>query len=432
MLNLAERMRMAVPAPEFGLLQSVGRAADANGVRAYAVGGLPRDLLLGHSTGDFDIVIEGDAIAIGKQLAATQGGSLLVHPRFGTAHWDTPLAGSGAVGKVGSRGVDFVRARLETYSSPGTLPRVQWGMLEDDLRRRDFTVNCLAVSLNLASFGELFDPCGGLADLEARSLRVLHRGSFSDDPTRLFRGARYEVRFGFRMVRSTVRLVVGALPHLSAVSGHRIRHELDLILSEGRAGDALRRLQRLGVLGAVHPALTLGNIQALRKLASRAQFRQQVPAVSGMTLGWLVWLGALDHAALRGARARLHWSRQLAMELIACSSMHRFSAGLWTRGPAAVVRQVEDLPLAAMAAVGISSADAQARRSILDYLETWRHMRPHLTGHDLRAMGVHPGPEMGRILRQLRKACLEGRITAAAEERQLVARLISQHVAAKP
>ena len=162
----------------------------------YLVGGTVRDLLLGEPSFDVDIAVEGDAIALAEALAQALGGRVRTHRKFGTA----------AV-FYGERGrVDVVTARTESYDAPAVLPSVEHAGIHDDLFRRDFTINAMAVSLREDDLGQLVDPFGGRTDLEARRIRVLHARSFVDDPTRIFRAVRYENRLGFRMDEETLRL----------------------------------------------------------------------------------------------------------------------------------------------------------------------------------------------------------------------------------
>src|SRR5437763_10234033 len=181
---------------------------------AFLVGGAVRDLLLGRGTVDLDVAIEGDARAVARELAGRLGGEAKEHDRFGTA-----------TVRAGDLTVDLATTRRETYAEPGALPEVEPARLGEDLARRDFTINAMAASLGAAALGELVDPHGGREDLEAGVIRVLHPGSFTDDPTRLLRAVRYEARFGFRMDPETERFARAAIAAgtPSTVSGARIR-----------------------------------------------------------------------------------------------------------------------------------------------------------------------------------------------------------------
>ena len=249
--NFAKNQRTA--------LDELRRLANEAGVAAFLVGGPVRDSLLGVPVNDLDISVVGDAPALAQSLANATGGRLTVHPRFGTAS----VAAAGCT-------VDLVTARRETYPKPAALPVVTAGSLADDLARRDFTINAMAVPL-AAALEQVVDPHGGRADLDAGIIRALHRESFRDDPTRIFRAVRYEQRFAFRLsddTRCDLESAVAA-GAIAMLSGDRLRHELDRILHETSPLPALQRAEALGVLTATHPALGASHLDGLHDWTAR-------------------------------------------------------------------------------------------------------------------------------------------------------------------
>ena len=226
--------------PILNLLYEIGEVAGKN---AYLVGGFVRDLLLKRQSLDIDIVVEGDAIRVAETMRDRWNGTLETHSQFGTATV-TPE-------NVDLPKVDFVTARRETYQGAGTLPIVQRGTITDDLRRRDFSINALAICLDTDAFGTIVDKTGGLKDLEAGILRVLHKQSFIDDPTRIFRASRYAGRYGFCIAETDAVLIREALPILPQLSGERIRNEIDRILLEENAAKVVEHLTQLGVWESV-------------------------------------------------------------------------------------------------------------------------------------------------------------------------------------
>src|SRR5436190_23514371 len=197
---------------------------------AWLVGGAVRDLMLRGQTVDLDIAIEGDARDVARELAARLGGTAVEHERFGTATI-----------KADDLVVDLASTRREMYAHPGALPDVEPAPLDEDLARRDFTINAMAAAL---PSGELRDPHDGRTDLDAGVIRVLHPRSFIDDPTRLLRAVRYESRFGFRMDEDTERLardaIAGGAP--GTVSGARIRDEVLDLLGEPAVAVSVARM----------------------------------------------------------------------------------------------------------------------------------------------------------------------------------------------
>ena len=225
-----------IPKPILNLLYEIGEIAGKN---AYLVGGFVRDLLLKRPSLDIDIVVEGDAIRVAETMCDQWSGTLEAHSQFGTA--------TVTHGNIDLPKVDFVTARRETYQDAGTLPIVQRGTITDDLHRRDFSINALAMRLDLKAFGTIVDKTGGLQDLEAGIIRVLHNRSFIDDPTRIFRAARYAGRYGFRIAETDDVLIREALPILAQLSGERIRNEIDSVLLEKDAAKIVQHLTQLGV-----------------------------------------------------------------------------------------------------------------------------------------------------------------------------------------
>ena len=228
----AELARLEDLAPVFEAIAAVSERYEG----VYLVGGTVRDILLGEPSFDVDIAVEGDAIALARALAGALDGRVRPHEKFGTA---VVLYGDG-------ERIDVVTARTEFYDAPAALPTVEHATIREDLFRRDFTINAMAVSLKGDDFGRLVDPFGGRADLERGVIRVLHNLSFIDDPTRIFRAIRYENRYGFRMDEHTARLAASCIEMglVGDLSSARLRDELVLLLEEGDVGHSILRLAR--------------------------------------------------------------------------------------------------------------------------------------------------------------------------------------------
>ena len=226
------------------LLKQIGDLAESMGYRAFLVGGTVRDLILGVENLDLDIAIEGDAIKLGEKLSKELRAGLVVHKMFGTC----TLA-------VNSKlKIDLATARKEVYEKPAALPIVKFSSLKDDLARRDFTINAMAMSINKDDPGRLIDPFDGRRALAKGVIKVLHNTSFIDDPTRIFRAVRFEARPGFLIDPKTLRLMKAAINKgmLSKLSKYRVKKEIVLILKEDGRHKALERLEKLGA-GIIRP-----------------------------------------------------------------------------------------------------------------------------------------------------------------------------------
>ena len=229
-----------IPEPILNLLQEIG---EVGGKGTYLVGGFVRDLLLERPNFDIDIVVEEDAIRVAQVMGSRWNGTLHVHPQFGTA---TVTPTNPNLPKI-----DFVTARRETYESSGALPIVARGNITDDLYRRDFSINALAMRLDISGFGTIVNKTGGLEDLEKGIIRVLHKRSFTDDPTRIFRACRYAGRYGFCIADTDAVLIREALPVLAELSGERIRNEIDRILLEENTPRIMEQLAEFGVYDTI-------------------------------------------------------------------------------------------------------------------------------------------------------------------------------------
>jgi tRNA nucleotidyltransferase (CCA-adding enzyme) len=362
------------PAEAVEALHALPCAARLTGVDAWLVGGAARDLLLGRAPKDLDLVTEGDAAAIAHGL----GEVVEEHGRFGTFEV-----------RDGRCHFNVVRARSESYAAPGALPDVRPGTLDEDLARRDFTVNAIA----LRDGGELRAVDGGLEDLEAGLLRVLHPGSFSDDPTRLWRLVRYAIRLGFRPEPETDRLAVEAVRGgaLETVSGDRLGAELRLALREP------------GPLAVLHGAQNLGLVRGLDLDPARAAQALRLLPPEGRED--LTLLGAVlpDGGWARG------WGFTAAEERVLARAAEL--APLDAGRPSEVVERLRGEPPEAVAVAGARGNVETAMR----YLDVWRHVGLEIDGHDLVAAGVSEGPEVGERLRRTLAARLDGELEAGRD-----------------
>jgi tRNA nucleotidyltransferase (CCA-adding enzyme) len=368
---------------------------------AYLVGGAVRDLLRGADAVDLDLAVEGDARAVARTLADRLRGEAREHERFGTA----TVRADGLT-------VDLATTRRETYSEPGALPEVEEAQLDEDLARRDFTINAMALGLSGDDLGHLYDPRGGLPDLDGGIVRVLHDESFVDDPTRLLRALRYEARLGFRMDPDTERLAGDAAAEggLRAVSGARVRDELMDLLAEPELPSAVVRMRELGVDRAMHTAM-----EADAELVASA-------ALGAVALGADRPLVALAALCAPAAERLDLWVGDLhlaASERDAVARAARVAPRL-----AEELRRREHLPselrrlLGSETTVALSLALAMGGPSepILRWVTELRDVRLEITGADLLARGVPEGPALGRALDETLGRKLDGLVRGRDEE----------------
>ena len=390
------------------MFNTLRRRATQESLPVYLVGGPVRDAVLDVPANDLDFVLIGDAPTLASDLAEELGGQVTVHPRFGTA----------TVEIEGDR-IDIVTARKEVYSFPGSLPEVSASSLEDDLARRDFSINAMALPLSGDS-PEVIDPHGGLEGLAYRRVATLHPGSFTDDPSRMLRAVRYEQRLGLQISDTTLSEMQSALAgrHADAVSGDRWRQEFQKIFEEPQAFKMLIRAIGLGVLAAVHPALS--DSRPLAILAGEGGL-----APSDFLAALAMPLSAADG---EGVSSRLNlptdWARVVRDTIVLQGILPEITEP--SVSPSKVCSALEKLDADAIAAAARLSLDIQSAFRLRRYLDVWRLVSPVLTGDDLLAMGVPPGSNVGEVLRELNSAKLDGLVGGEDEERALVNQIISR------
>jgi tRNA nucleotidyltransferase (CCA-adding enzyme) len=397
------------------------------------VGGVVRDLLLGHVTLDFDLTVEGDGIAFAREVADRYRAGLAVFERFATARLVFP----------DGLKMDIATTRRESYALPGVLPTVQPASIEEDLYRRDFTINAIALQLNPGQFGRLLDAYGGQRDLRARTIRVLHAGSFQDDPTRIFRAVRFEQRLKFRLERNTSRLLAHAASTnlIQQLSGPRLQNEILLLLGERDPVRVMARLSKLTLLRFLH-----------RRLSYTTNVKRVVIAVLKALTWWtrrfpdreidkpIVYFMALSSESSQAVVARmirrLALSREQARKVSAGGTLvDRVLKRLADEGivrPSQVYRLLVDIPdetlvlvLAKQMRLQQAAILSRLKGQLVAYMKN-RTIKTALMGRDLQSMGLQPGPQYGTILEKLLDARIDGTVTTEAEERAFVDRLFKK------
>jgi len=407
-INLASKIEKQLPAELVNFMQLAGKVAASYGRSLYLVGGVVRDLLLGRTNLDLDLVVEGDAIDLAQHLIEIKQGRMVTHARFHTAklQWD-------------KWSVDLATARSETYVRPGALPSVKPSSIEKDLFRRDFTINAMAIRLNPSHYGELIDLHGGSEDLEYKLIRVLHERSFVDDATRIWRGLRYEQRLNFHLEPNTLQLLQRDIPMLDTISGDRIRYELECILQEEFPEKILRRAEELGVLAKVHPSLK-GNGWLAKKFEQARQLSSPSPPPVGLYLALMAY--PLTNEASEHLISHLRLPKSLCQILRDTISLKTKLKSLADPEltPSRIYHLLHGYSPTAITASSIAGESPIAGQHIQLFLNKLRYVKSTLTGNDLIRMGITPGPQIKEILNLLHEARLDGKVTNKQDEVELV------------
>lgn len=419
-MNLARLIDRHIPPQLLEFVKGISIEAARQGQKVYLVGGIVRDLLLADGSPppalrfDMDLVVEGDAVKLAQQVAGKGPAKLLTHRRFGTVKL-----------KYGDFTLDLATARKETYARPGALPLVAPGRLSDDLIRRDFSINAMAVSLAPEDYGDMIDPYRGRTDLERRLIRILHPASFRDDPTRILRGVRYQQRLGFELEPETARLLRRDVDGLDAISGDRIRHELELIFREERPELVISRLAELAVLEKIGPSLVGDDLMAER--FERARRPAKPIRLPGIYFCLLAYPLAESEAEQLIARLNVRATLSRAIRDTIRLKNKQPLLDQPSLKPSQLYALLQHYDTLAIEANAAASDSPTVKRHLRQFLRRLRRVKTDLNGEDLKRLGLAAGPEMGRILKELHRAKLDGEVATRADEERLVLSLKAGH-----
>ena len=418
-------LRQRLPHDLLEIARTAGGLADRTGQALFLVGGCVRDLLLGQPLLDLDLLLEGDAVAFAPKLARELGAHCKTDKRFGTAALRLP----------NRRLVHLATARTEFYECPGALPKVEPSTVEQDLRRRDFTINAMAIQLNSDRFGRLLDQFGGQRDLTEGVIRVLHDLSLVDDPTRLIRSVRFEQRYRFHMDEQTEALERQAIGSglLGRVSDARVRDELIPVLSEQRPLPVLRRMRNLGLLTAIHPSLTLDRVigarlEQTRRLLSWSATHAAEAKVEPWIAYFLALTSEMEPRELPSLARRLRLGRRAVLaphaSLDARESVLPRLASRKRMRPSEIYRALCHLPAEVVLYLAAITDSASARERLRAFISELRHRRPSISGADLIALGYRPGPAFGEAMEAVHDALLDGKVHTREQQLSLARRFL--------
>lgn len=355
---------------------------------------------------DLDLSVVGDSAAFAQELASKLNCKPPSESQFLTFRIPDSLIP-----------IDVVTARSERYETPASLPKVSPSTIEDDLLRRDFSVNAMGISLSAREWGNLVDPNNGFADIMRKRIRVLHDRSFVDDPTRLFRAVRYSVRLNFTIASQDEVLIADSLGYVDSLSSTRIYNEFKLILDDSNRIDILRKSEELGLLAAISPSLRISpnNLELLGQASPAGSDVQDF----GDTLALLTF-GLSEKEAVHTAK-RFDGPAFWTDVIIGNSKLAAIAPVLDNPDilGSEVAECLQDIPLPCVQAYISAGSPLQRRARMVDYVNRIRFLKPEITGHDLIAAGVPEGPAVGQILDIVKRACLDGQVRSSEEEIEL-------------
>jgi len=395
------------------IIREIGKEADRKQLSAYIVGGIVRDIILKRENLDLDIVVDGDAICLARDLAKKWNGKVTVYKKFKTAHLETPKG----------LHIDFAMARKERYAHSGALPVVRPGSLKEDFSRRDFTINAMAIAINSGCFGQLMDEFGGLTDLSKRTVKVLHDQSFIDDPTRILRAVRFEQRFSFRMERRTLSLMKTAIrkKNLANIKPDRYFNELKKILYETDPLKGLKRLYHLGGLQVFDPNLKV-RFQDLGLMHQRIERIKRKRLYKRDNNWWMVYFigltaGANDQMVERilvkfhltkNERTTIQQSRHNEDIIKRLSAKDLFASQVY--------QILKPLTMETILYLRVRTSRPIVCRRIDRFLAEGAQVKLCINGEDLKKAGITSGCRMGRALEDVLYLKIDKKVNTKREE----------------
>lgn len=399
--HLQSKMEAQLPADVFALLQQMSETASRMNIPIYLIGGIVRDMLLNKPNDDIDIVVEGDGILFAKGLQEDYGGEVMQYDSFGTATWIHPSELT----------IDITSSRLEYYDRPASLPDVETSTLEEDLHRRDFTINAMAIRLNEETFGELIDPFGGQEDLRKKTIKTLHNISFIEDPTRIFRAIRFELRFQFLMDEQTEKLALNSIDKVKNLTPNRIIEEMKQLFKEGDSSKVIHRLftlnfwQQFGI-ETNSQALSCQTVKKLQKL-----YNESAQGNPNWFTYFLVpfYVDLSSDVAERFALTKD--DRKLLKELIHLQQYDEWNEVEKMSDFHADLKDYSDEAIL----FTLSTGSVHDEQLVLDYLKSRSHLPKYFTGEDLVKAGLKPGPFFSDVFLQIEVSQLNGDVTSKVE-----------------
>lgn len=415
--NIAALLRRRLPADVLRVIRQIGNFAEDKGLSAYIVGGFVRDILLNIKNLDLDIALEGDTINFTKYLQEKFELDVVTHQRFGTA---TVIFPNGFK-------IDIAGARKEHYASVAALPTVTFASIQEDLFRRDFTINALAIKINRNNFGQLLDPMGARQDLKEGKIKILHQRSFIDDPTRIFRAIRFEQRYNFAIDKHTVKLIKQAKESgaLSKLSKFRIGDEIILILKERIPLRPLVRLCRLCGLRNIHPKIKLDQrtsrqFKSAQIIIGALKEDRFYKALDSWLVYFIILTESLNLAELTKLCRDFSLTKKDILKLKSFKRNGSFALRMIERKarllPSRVYQILHPFSLEEVLALLAQTKSRKGKGRIKLFLRKLSRVKIKLTGKDLKRLGLEPGPKYRDILEKVLYAKIDGKLKSKAEE----------------
>jgi tRNA nucleotidyltransferase (CCA-adding enzyme) len=395
-------------------LEIIGEMCVRSGYRCYLVGGTVRDMILKVPQIDIDIVTEGDITSLVSNIAKRWKLKKTIRSQFSTVK----------ISFVHNILLDIAQARKETYPYPASLPVVQKGNIVDDLKRRDFTINTLLMGISKKNFGIIYDYLGGIEDIEKKTIRVLHKNSFIDDPTRIFRAFRFKERFSFRFERKTKKLINNAVRCglIKKLSPQRIRKEFFLLLEERNWDKIILNLSKEGVFKelGIRNNISRATINSFRNIISNFNTTKRNWKLSKL----LIITENAKPEEIKTFSQRVGLKKKESNLLL---ELTKKKTSLTLSKKEISTKQIylllETIPLDGLVYL-LSKVKPRSKKRIMMYLNNLKDIKTKINGKDLKRLGIKEGPIYKQILKMVFDEKLDGRLKTKKEEIEFVKQII--------
>lgn len=425
-----------LPKELFKAIEIAGKYGDEAGAFTFLVGGYVRDSILGRENLDIDIVIEGDGIKLAQKVRNDLDANIIEHKRFGTATIEFPRPKKR--GEAAKFKIDFASARSENYLEPAALPVVSLATIREDLFRRDFTINALAIQINRDNFGKIIDYFGGQEDLKNGIIRALHNLSFLDDPTRILRAIRFQQRLNFKIEKNTLFLLKKAIKFniFSRLEKQRLRDELILLFKEKNPEDCIRIMNKICGLAFIYPKLKFDRkmINLLRKSQKEIEyFKNSFPAKRNLD-AWLIFfmafLQSLNPKQAKDLCDRYVFQNGITKRILSYFLLRK-NIFRQLQNPkiskADIYRLLEPVSYEVIILLMSSTRKMIIKEKIANFLAIHNGIKLNVTGGDLQDLGLKPGPYFKSILTKVLRKKIEGGLTNREEELVFLKKVVKKY-----
>tara|TARA_Y100000814_G_scaffold192126_2_gene140903 strand:+ start:9223 stop:10473 length:1251 start_codon:yes stop_codon:yes gene_type:complete len=411
-MNLEKDIKSKFNSVEQKLLNKAEIAAQSSSVKLYLVGGPVRDLLLGNIIHDLDFLIDGEIDSFIHEFSKVINSQPISSSQFKTFKY-----------RIGDNEIDIALARTEVYPFPGSLPNIKPSNIHEDLYRRDFTINAIALQLFPKPY-KLIDPVNGIEELKNKRIKIIHEKSFQDDPTRIFRAIRYSSRFDFPIEQKTIDLIHQDMNFISSLSGKRILNELIKYLSENDTSNSLSSLTKYNILQFID-----NNFPSNEEFITRLHvFKNEKYSLNEKEVLLLAILCSnMNQIQLNKFITRFSLSKKQTKILIDLNQINKKISSISVMKKASSITNLFDkYEIKALKFASIITENNKFTQMVNSYINIWSNIKPYNNGNEITKILSIDKTKLSSIIQKVRDAIINGQISSKADEMKFLKKLNRQ------